>query len=143
VPSLYFLCPDACLWRKMTSLNFWTLLTYMPYILTCSQTQLNKPCQFRYFMCSRSSTPGATNKALDLLHQVCLKQHLFSRFVRLWGILFRGLNNFETAGGWTILRPQIKSCNFSWILGKPIGTFVVLTVELFQLLLIDLFIANS
>jgi len=87
----------------------------MPYILTCSQTQLNKPCQFRYFMCSSSSTPGATNKALDLLHQVCLKQHLFSRFVQLGGILF---NFGET--NWNIC-----------------------CVELFQLLLIDLFIANS
>jgi len=30
-----------------------------------SNVTLNKPSQFRYFMCSSSSTPGATNEALD------------------------------------------------------------------------------
>jgi len=39
-----------------------------------------------------SSTPDATNEALDELHQVCLRQHLFCGCVLLWGILFRGLN---------------------------------------------------
>jgi len=27
--------------------------------------------QQTYFMCSSSSTPGATNEALDYLHQIC------------------------------------------------------------------------
>jgi len=30
-----------------------------------SNVTLNKTSQFRYFMCSSSSTPGATNEALD------------------------------------------------------------------------------
>jgi len=29
--------------------------------------------------------------------QVCLRHHLFCRFVLLWGILFKGLNNFDAA----------------------------------------------
>jgi len=73
-----------------------------------SNATLNKPSQFTYFMCSSSNTPGETNEALDQFHQMCLRQHLFCRYVILWGILFRGLNHFETG-------EVIKSCIFSSI----------------------------
>jgi len=87
-----------------------------------SNVTLNKPSQFRYFMCSSSSTPGATNEALDYLHQVCLRQHLFCWFVLLW----------DSIQGWIILITTVhtntqQKCNlllwcqswiFSWFCGK-------------------------
>jgi len=51
--------------EMVSSLNFLhhsfdLCITYMQ-----SNVTLNKTSQFRYFMCSSSSTPGAANEALD------------------------------------------------------------------------------
>jgi len=48
-------------------------------------------------MCSSSSKPGATNEALDYLHQVCLRQDPFCRFVLWGGIILRLQKSLKVA----------------------------------------------